>query len=233
MIDYNSDKVCRQVREVSDKVVLSFSMGKDSIAAYNMLKRYWDVKDIYPVFLYMIPGLRFQEEQLSYYEGVFGQRIKRMPNPSLPLQIDANMYQSPDRVDIIFDANMYRHSYDEVFTAAKIDLGLSADTYTAVGVRSADSVMRRASIARHGAINKKRKQFFPVFDWKIADIVSSIRDSKIKLPYDYRIWGKSFDGLDYRFLKGLKQYFPDDYKAVLDYFPFIHLEIERYERYGV
>jgi len=229
---YNSDHVCKEVNGISPKVILSFSMGKDSIAAYIKMLEYWDIADIEFVFLYMVPGLEFQQQQLGYYEGLFGKKIKQMPNPSLPRQLNALMYQPPNNIDTIVGANLYDHDYDEVFAAAKIDLCLPEDTFVGVGVRSADSIMRMASIKRYGAINHARKQFFPVFDWKINDLVSNIGKSGIKLPIDYRIWGKTFDGFDFRFLRELKKHFPNDYDKVHEFFPLIDLELKRYERYG-
>lgn len=229
---YDSNYVCKQVKDLSPKVILSFSMGKDSIASYIKMLEYWDISDIEFVFLYMVPGLSFQQEQIRYYERMFGKKIKQMPNPSLPAQINAFMYQCPSNIDTIVESDLYQHTYDEVFAAAKADFKLPESTFVGVGVRSADSMMRMASIKRYGAINHTRKQFFPVFDWKISDIVREVSTSNIKLPIDYRIWGKTFDGFDYRFLSKLKQFFPDDYNKVQSFFPFIDLEFKRYERYG-
>ena len=38
------------------------------------------------------------------------------------------------------------------------------------------------------------------------------------------------DGLDYRFIKPLKEKMPDEYERIKKYFPLIDLEILRYEQ---
>lgn len=237
-----SIETCKTVADISPSAIVSFSMGKDSIGAFIQMKRFWDIKDIEFVFMYMVPDLEFQNEALDYYENVFGKHIVRMPNPSFYNQLVGHMYQSPSNLDLIYDVEvrrdnpdgwLYNLEYDDVFLGAKTDLGINEDTFVGVGVRQNDSIMRRTSIQRWGAINHKRKQFFPVWDWNQKTLIDEIRDSGIKLPIDYKIWGRSFDGFDFRFLDGLKKNFPSDYEKVRDYFPLIELEFKRYEKFGL
>ena len=58
-------------------------------------------------------------------------------------------------------------------------------------------------------------------------MIKAVDESGVKLPVDYRLFGRTFDGLDYRFLKPLKEAYPDDYQKVLDWYPFADLEIAR------
>lgn len=225
-----SENLCRQIAEISPTAICSFSMGKDSIGASIQMQRHFERVEY--VFLYMVPGLEFQEIALSYYEHKFRTKIKRMPNPSFYRQINALMYQPPSNVDIIDEINLYEGTYDEVFAAAKYDWKIPDSTFVGVGVRSSDSLARRASVKQSGGVNYKRKQFFPIHDWDSKTLVREIRQSGIKLPIDYNVWGRSFDGFDYRFLKPLKDNFPKDYEKVKEFFPLIELEIKRYERYA-
>lgn len=226
----DSVELCKKVAETSPKAICSFSMGKDSIGAAIQMRRYFSGVDY--VFLYMVPDLEFQEIALQYYEAKFSAKIKRMPNPSIYRQLNSLMYQHPGNVDAIFDANLYEGDYDEVFSASKIDLKLPESSFVGVGVRSADSMARRTSIKATGGINLKRKQFFPVHDWNMAKLVSEIKQSGIKLPVDYKIWGRTFDGFDHRFLKPLKDNFPRDFEKIMDFFPLINIELKRYEKFG-
>ena len=75
--------------------LLSFSRGKDSIGAWLALRECFDY--IIPVFLYLIPGLEFEEESLQYYENFFGTRIIRLPHPSAYRLITNMIYQVPQR----------------------------------------------------------------------------------------------------------------------------------------
>ena len=67
-------------------------------------------------------------------------------------------------------------------------------------------------------------------DWTKADVVDSINRLGVKLSVDYRIWGRSFDGLDARFLVPLKRELPEDYRRVLEWFPLADLEVWKFER---
>lgn len=62
-------------------VLLAFSCGKDSIAAWLAMR---DMGiEVVPAYLYYVPGLRFVDEELDYFEQKFQTRIKRYPHPSL------------------------------------------------------------------------------------------------------------------------------------------------------
>ena len=91
----------------------------------------------------------------------------------------------------------------------------------------ADSPMRRIGIKTHGAINHNQKKFFPVYDWRKADLIAAIDDARVKLPVDYKLFGRTFDGIDYRFLKPIKEHFPRDYERIITWYPLAELELYR------
>ncbi|MDR1582912.1 MAG: hypothetical protein LBS55_06570 [Prevotellaceae bacterium] len=225
-----SEQLCERIARDKKDVICSFSMGKDSIATYIQLKRHFE--RVHNVFYFMIPNLKFQRESLDYYEQKFGEKITVIPSPHWYTHLYKLMYQSPDRITAIdnwiYDNKLYIPTYDQLFSAVKSALGLSQDTYVGTGVRMNDSLTRRLTIKKYGAENKKRKQFFPVFDWNIEKVKNEIRDSKIKLPVDYKIWGRTFDGLEMAFLKGLKDNFPQDYETVKFWFPFVEMDFLRF-----
>jgi len=225
-----SEQLTASIAGKNPDAICSLSMGKDSIGAAIQMNRY--IENVEYVFMYNVPGLEFQEISLNYYEHKLGKKILRMPHPSIYRQLAYYMYQSPENVDAIFESNLYLCTYDEVFACAKHDFGISYDAYVGVGVRSSDSMMRRASIKQTGGVNHNRKQFFPVHDWDIKKLVSEIRQEGIKLPIDYKIWGRSFDGFDYRFMKPLKDNFPRDYEKIKEWFPLVDVDLNRFNDYG-
>ena len=89
--------------------------------------------------------------------------------------------------------------------------------------------MRRIGLTTHGCINHSQKRFYPVYDWKKADLLREIDNAGVKLPVDYRMFGRTFDGLDYRFLAPIKEHYPEDYQKILSWFPLADLEIRRRE----
>lgn len=231
MLRENSDQLCKRIAQKSDgRCIISFSMGKDSIASYVQARKYF--QEIYLVFYYMIPGLSFQEESLRYYEQKFGQRILRYPSVHFYNQLNSCMYQPPDRIDTLNDLDIFVPTYDEIFAAAKSDLGISQETYVGTGVRAADSLTRRMTITKHGAENLKRRQFFPVFDWKLEQIEAALRENDIRLPVDYKIWGRTFDGVQISFLEKVRELYPADYAKILDWFPLVDLDFLRFKDFA-
>lgn len=208
-------------------VLLSFSCGKDSIALWLKLKEVFDY--IIPFYMWLVPGLEFVEDSLRYYEQFFGTRILRVPHPSFYRMLNNFIWQTPERVAIIRAARLPEIDYDDITALITQQYQLPADTFTTTGIRAADSPNRRANIHKHGPINWTRRTFYPIWDMKVAELDELLTDSQIALPVDYEIFGRSFDGLDARFLGPIKEHFPGDYKKVLEWFPLAELELMRYE----
>lgn len=222
-----SAELCAGMAKECDTAILAFSTGKDSIAAWLQLRKYF--KRVVPYYCYFVPHLEFVEDSLRYYEDFFGCHIYRLPHRSFFRFLRYGIYQPPHRLHILekdaIDDNAYNDEIigDIVRTCAR----LPDNAYAAVGVRMADSPYRRIGIQTHGAINHNAKRFYPVYDWKKEDLIKAFDESGVKLPVDYRMFGRTFDGLDYRFLKPLREWYPEDYQRVLDWYPFADLEIAR------
>ena len=224
----NSAELCEKLAEKTNGTcLLAFSTGKDAICAWVELRKYFH--SITPVYYYMIPELSFIEKTLAYYEDFFQTRIIRLPNPNLYRMLTSGTFQTKSTWQTIQSFQFPRVLREELCEWVKEDFNIDKDAYTAIGNRMYDNLSRYRAISKFGAHNDKIKTFFPVYDYKIADVVSSIQSAGVKLPMDYHIWGKTFDGLDYRFIKPVKEHFPEDYEKIKTFFPFIDLEIIRYE----
>lgn len=221
----SSDALCRYVLGLSDTVLLSFSCGKDAIASWIQLRRHGF--RVVPFYLYLVPDLAFVEKSILYYEDFFETKIHRLPHPSLYRMLHERVFQPPERWQIIEDLSLPVWEYGEVEDQVREDCGLPADVLTAKGVRTADSPDRLASVRRHGSLTPNKRSFLPVYDWRIADVKSAIIEAGVRLPIDYRLFGRTFDGVDYRFLEPISRHFPDDYERILEWFPLARLEILR------
>lgn len=224
----SGEETIRQVaREYGGTCLLSFSAGKDSVAAWLALRPHF--ARLVPVYYYCVPGLEFVERGLRYYEDFFKTRIVRMPHPALYRWLRQLVFQPPERCAVIEAARLPRVEWADVHRAVKEDHKLPLDCLAAVGTRACDSPLRRAAFNRRGPIDRKTLQFYPVWDWNKARLLAELRASGVKLPAEYRIFGRSFDGIDFRFLWGIKQHWPADYRRILDWFPLAELEVKRYE----
>lgn len=110
---------------------------------------------------------------------------------------------------------------------ARAELGLPADAWVCDGVRAADSPVRRIAMASHGPLNHAHKRCHVVWDWRKYHVYTAIEQCGIRLPRDYDWFGRTFDGIDRRFLEPLRKHAPDDYERVLAWFPLAPLELMR------
>lgn len=219
-----------------EKILLSFSRGKDSISAWlAMLDDGIKPANIVPVYYYRIPGLKFTAASLDYFEQRFQTKIHRLPHPSLFRMWNEHIYQPPNRTGIIDAARMPQPSYQDCEQLLREDLKLPAETYVATGVRAADSIQRRTFIKKSGPITHSKKRVAIVWDWTKGECYDYIAKHGVQLPPDYewfagkqRRSGRTFDGLATQFLEPLKQHAPDDYATILEWFPLADIDIFRH-----
>lgn len=224
----NSAELCERMAAECDTAIIAFSTGKDSIAAWLQMRKYF--KHIVPYYCYSVPHLGFVEDSLKYYEDFFGCHIYRLPHPTFLTWLNVFHCQTPDRVTIIMNNPMLAEMcWDEraLGDAVRAFGRLPEGAFVGSGVRMADSPTRRIGIKTHGAINRNAKKFFPVYDWRKEDMIRAFDESGVKLPVDYKLFGRSFDGLDYRFIKPIKDTYPEDYARILEWYPQIEVEIAR------
>lgn len=223
-----SNGVCEIVKEASghNQALLSFSCGKDSWAAWLSARDHFDFQ---PYYLYLVPGLEFVEEYLVYAERVLGKRIVRLPHPSFYRMLNHAIFQAPERLRIIAAADLGEPDYEDMRDAVIEDCELPDNCWVASGIRAADSPMRRATLIKNGGVNANRRQFYPCWDWNKATLIEQLVKAGIKLPVDYTVFGRSFDGLDLRFLIKIREHFPRDYATICEWFPLVDMEFARYD----
>ena len=229
-----SARLCETMAQECDTAILAFSTGKDSIAAWLQMRKYF--KRIIPYYCYTVPGLEFVENSLKYYEEFFGCHIYRLPHRSLYRMLRNLVFQPPEHVTKIEALDIPGEEYDDsaIGDIIRDCMELPGNVFAGTGVRMADSPMRRIAMKTHGAINRNAKRFYPVFDWKKEDLLREFDESGVKLPIDYKLFGRTFDGIDYRFLQPIKEHFPRDYEKIITWFPLAELELyRRGERNGL
>ena len=225
-----SAELCEKMASECDTAILAFSTGKDSLAAWLQMRKYF--KRIVPYYCYFVPGLEFVEDSLKYYEDFFGCHIYRLPHRSFFRFLRGLVAQPPRRVPIIEKAGIADDEAwndDTIGEVIRKCAHLPEGAYVGNGIRMADSPFRRVGIKTHGAVNHNAKRFYPIFDWVKEDLIKSFDEAGVKLPVDYRMFGRTFDGLDYRFLQPLREWYPRDYERVLEWYPFADVEIVRYD----
>lgn len=213
-----------------NRLLLSFS-GRDSLALWLYLRE--QGFELVPYWCYTVPGLSYDEEMLAYYEDWFGQHIIRLPHPRTYELLVTGSWLPPHTCAMIEAAGLPRFEFADIEGWLARTHGLGPDFLSAVGIRAADNLMRLRLVRQMGPIGtKKRRYYYGVWDWKTADVRDILRRYKIRLSASYRHFGSTGDGIDYRWLRYLRDRLPDDYERVLDVFPLVDLELFRYEQVG-
>jgi hypothetical protein len=223
----SSRAIREQLATEGRPVLLAFSGGKDALASWLALRE--SGIPVLPYYMYYVPGLRFVEDYLTYCESIFGCRIARYPHPSLYRWLNRFVFQAPERLAIIEAAQLPEPTYEQMLTLVREDQGLPADTWVADGVRAADSIVRRLSVQKHGAMKSKHHKVSVVWDWRKAHVFDAITSAGIDLALDYEWFGRSFDGIDARFTGPLREHAPEDFERILEWFPLAELDLVRQE----
>lgn len=203
---------------ITDSVIVGFSGGKDSVVTLDLCCRYF--RRVYPFFMYLVPGLSFQEAQLAWYEQKYGLKIERIPHPMLSEWLRYGVFgkyhlSSP----VITFADVYHY------------LRMKSDIWwIAAGERIADSIVRRAMIKRSGSIDEKRGRFYPVAHFTKADVYAYLKRHRLKLAPETRVLGWSFRSLDPCDMVKIQEAYPADFERIVRMFPFVEAGCVKYER---
>ena len=222
----------KAIAERGDTILLSFSAGKDSIAAWLALRE--DGRfNIIPYYLDWIPGgWSWSDDMIAYYEEYFETRIYRLPHPYLYEQFDRCAFQPPERVHVFNTLRLPTFTFADLDNLLASKLGLG-DPFVAIGMRAADNLERRRMILQQGSLGvKRRRYFYPVWDWTVQDVVDCILRHKVKISPEYAMWGRTPVSFNYDYLAPLKEYYPDDWEKLRTWFPLVDLQIFRYEAMG-
>lgn len=209
-------------------VTLGFSTGKDSLCCALLLQE-MGVKFV-PFFFYHIPGLQFVERNIKMYEDKLGMQVIQLPHPMLYDYIRHQDFQDPRMINYMASFDFPHLSFEELINYYLDSQGMEYPLYDVVGMRAAESFNRRKVFEKIGPIDEKKLKIYPIWNWKNDDVKGYIESRGVKLTDDYKIWRRSFDGLKYQFLYGVKKQYPADWQTIKEFFPLIEIELYRYEQ---
>ena len=225
VIDANPAWLTGFQAEHGSKHLLAMSRGKDALASWCVMLEAGI--EVHPVHFSVVPGLEFVAESLAALSAKFGVPILDLPHRSLFRMLSACVFQSPERVAAIDAWDPKVPEYTDLYAYARAHFGLPSSALTASGVRACDSIVRRIGFKKYGAVRQKSQTFYPVWNFNKAQTLAVLKRHDVKLPIDYEWFGRSFDGVDRRFLAPLATHAPADYRRVLEWFPLAELELFR------
>lgn len=203
---------------ISDSVVVAFSGGKDSVVTLDLCARYF--KTVHVFFMYLVPGLSFQEAVLRWAEERYGLEIRRVPHFMLSEWLAAGSFRKMDLdCPIVSVRDIYHH------------VRLQNETWwIAAGERQADSIVRRAMMKKSGSVDEARGRVYPVAHFRKHDVLAYIKRHRLKVAPEARFLGHSFRSLMPEEMFRVRQYYPADFERIRRWFPFVEASVAQYER---
>lgn len=231
----------RQVVAIDQRPLISFSAGVDSIAMWCRLKELaddtgFDMSQAKLFYMYFVKGLPFVEDYLEYFCEHEHVEIAQVPHNVYLEALASWHWQPPLRSHAIAKLQTSNMSYvamskEQIEAYIKVRFGYSPDAYTCVGVKCGDSAMRRMAMRKTGGLNVNSRKFYPIADFENRDVVTIIKRHGLKVPVDYRLFGISYENIQYRFLRVIADECPESYRMICEQFPLAPLSLARYERY--
>lgn len=221
-------EINNKVRELlleQSEVTIGFSSGKDSVCALSLILKLGI--NVTPFYFYVFPDLEFVEKTLRMYEKFFNINIIRLPHPMLHDFIRHQDFMNENMFEFIDEMNIPKETFESLIEKYFNKINKSIPKYDITGERASESFNRRMVFKKYGYIHKNKVKI--IADWNKEDVLSYLNKNDIPLSKDYNIWNRSYDGLKYQFLFGVKKHYPNDFKKIKELFPLIELDLYRYE----
>lgn len=218
--------VVRRLRNETDEVAVAFSCGKDSAACLELCRLWFD--RVAAFYMYVVPNISFHEQYLRFWEDRCGERlvgrsIVRLPHWALSRDLRAG-YMRPAGLDAERVPSLTVRDV-EVEVAKRTGV-----TWFAHGMKMADSLERRAMLSQCNGIMVASHRAYPLKDWTNRSVTQYLREREVPLSPEYAWLGRSYGGhLEGDYLVALRDNSPDDYRRVLERFPYAEAEVFRYE----
>ncbi len=209
------------LREVSpsDGVFVAISGGKDSVAALDICKRYFQRVEAF--HLYTVPGLGFVERYLQYLERRYSIQIHRRPSPTMARYLRDGMYRA-------MQINVPLITWGEIEADERARTGCH---WMATGNKKQDSLFRRGMLVSWGGVvAHKQRKIAPLCEWSDAQVYKYLRSRGIPLAPAYGVWNGNWDSdLSGECLSAIRHHWPEDYLKIKHLFPLCDTEADRWE----
>lgn len=208
------------------KVALHFSGGKDSLAAWIVLRQAGF--EVVPISFYVVPKLSFVEDYLTYLESHFGQVIVRLPYP--------DTYTSPNNAVLQWMSSFW--SWGKLGLPKEVTIheirrwwlrSVSKDEnmWHATGFKLTDSFVRRLSMLRNGPLYPETRRCDVVWDMSKGDVLDTIRKEGVKLAPEYTWMGRSWEFGSPNAMAHIRQHLPDDFAKLKAVYPLLDAVVAR------
>lgn len=220
-ITQHSSMVINTVRGQTDRVILFYSCGKDSIVLLDMVAPYF--KEVICVYMYFVKDLyhinRFIQYSKSKYSNVM---FLEVPHWNLSRALKIGLFCQPQK-----DIRILKLC--DVVDRVRAKTGVE---WCFIGMKQADSLNRRLMLRtyEYEAINAESKIAYPLSIWKKKEILSYIKFHNLPTPVEYSKEAGNGLWFDLKVFLWLKENEPEDLRKILRAFPLSEKILFDYER---
>jgi hypothetical protein len=216
-------KIVAQVDSMRDRdVILAFSTGADSLACYLRMRE-WGIKPAALVYMQYIPRLPMIENYIRYFESVTGEKVYRIPSVLGTDDLRNGLYQRPgvgQRMND--DSPLSPKTFNKDQLNAQILAAFPRNPVLAVGLRYTEGYFRFRTLMEYGPL--RGTEWNPGASLTMQETAAIIRNyGKIKLPYEYRFLGRSFESPRASVALAMAKKAPETWNACRAVYPMIHL----------
>lgn len=203
--------VLREGSCATQRIIVGFSGGKDSVAMLDLCKEYF--KDVYAFNMYFVDKMQLQEGYFRYIEDKYQIKILRLPHFELSriYQTQDSMHRSfeLDKVPTIYFSDVENYVRD--FFKCK---------WIAYGMMACESIERNAMLKNNNGCDYEYAKLYPLAFWNNQKVYAYLKTKNIHLPPEYYISGRSANNpfVDLTQIL-LKTYYPSDWERCMYKFP--------------
>lgn len=204
----HSQEIINSVREKTNRVILFYSCGKDSIALLDMLSKKFD--EVICVFMYFVKDLDHINKYINFSKKVYpNTTFIQKPHYALSYIQRAGLFCTPTKTRIL--------KLSDIIQSVRLETGID---YVFIGNKQADNMNRRIMLRQYELQGiSPQKLVYPLSLWKDKDVLKYIEKHKLPKPIQYgnkRSNGVTFDIDVFLYLR--KNY-PNDLQKILSVYP--------------
>lgn len=206
---------------VSEVVLFHSASGKDSIALLDLLHPYF--KRILCVYMYIVPQLEHIDRYIRYAQKKYPKaEFIQVPHYALPSYHKAGYMGCEVK-------HIKKYNLTELSDIIRERYGIK---WACFGFKMADSMNRRLMLRnyRDNAITEQTHKFFPLSEYKNADVMAYIERNNLIRP---EIYGKTQSSgtniADINYLLYLRENYPNDLRRVISVFPMVERKLFEYD----
>ncbi|MCK9629363.1 MAG: phosphoadenosine phosphosulfate reductase family protein [Bacteroidales bacterium] len=212
-----ANTIIKDIAQKSERVILFFSAGKDSIALLDLMAPHF--KEIICVFMYFVKDLEHINRYLRWAETKYNNvRIVQIPHWNLTYILRSGTFCAPNpKVRLL--------KLSDIDRAMKLREGVE---YSFLGMKKADSLNRRLMMNRDGAVIGSK--VYPLMDWTNKEVLQYMKVRGLPEPVRYGKKASNGVGFNPECFSYLREHYPGDLKKILEKFPLSEKILIDYDR---